>query len=85
MAIPLLDDAAMAHRSRGDSLAVNGASRSAANIARNTYRPPVQTLQFFGIQPDMTVIEIDPAGGCYTVDRATVAGAGGGTRSRRHR
>ena len=46
--------------------AADGAWRSAANKARDTYRHPVQTLQFFGIKPDMTVIEIDPAGGWYT-------------------
>ncbi len=46
--------------------AADGAWRSAANKARDSYRHPVQTLQFFGIKPDMTVIEIDPAGGWYT-------------------
>ena len=46
--------------------AADGAWRSAANKARDTYRHPVQTLEFFGIQPDMTVIELDPGGGWYT-------------------
>lgn len=46
--------------------AVNGSGRSAANKARDRYRHPVQTLQFFGIQPHMTVIEIAPGGGWYT-------------------
>ncbi len=46
--------------------AVNGQGRSVANKARDRYRHPVQTLQFFGIQPNMTVIEIDPGGGWYT-------------------
>lgn len=46
--------------------AVNGGWRSAANKARDQYRHPVATLQFFGIQPDMTVVEIEPAGGWYT-------------------
>jgi len=46
--------------------AVNGHQRSAANQARDQYRHPVQTLQFFGIQPNMTVIEIAPGGGWYT-------------------
>lgn len=40
--------------------------RSAANIARNEFRHPVETLQFFGLQPDMTVIEILPSTGWYT-------------------
>lgn len=46
--------------------AVDGSWRPAANKARDTYRHPVQTLQFFGIRPDMTVIELDPGGGWYT-------------------
>ena len=46
--------------------AVNGAWRSAAHKARDRYRHPVETLQFFGIKPDMTVIELDPGGGWYS-------------------
>ena len=46
--------------------AVNGHWRSPANQARDQYRHPVETLQFFGIKPDMTVIEISPGGGWYT-------------------
>jgi len=34
--------------------AVNGHWRSPANQARDQYRHPVETLQFFGIKPDMT-------------------------------
>ncbi|MCY4269566.1 MAG: methyltransferase [Gammaproteobacteria bacterium] len=43
-----------------------GAHRSEANIARNEFRNPVETLEFFGLRPDMTVIEIQPGGGWYT-------------------
>lgn len=43
-----------------------GAHRSADNIARNEFRHPVETLEFFGLEPDMKVIEILPAGGWYT-------------------
>jgi len=39
--------------------------RSEANRARDTWRHPKATLQFFGIQPDQTVIEITPGGGWY--------------------
>lgn len=46
--------------------AADGSWRSAAHRARDAYRHPVQTLQFFGIQPRMTVIELDPGGGWYT-------------------
>ena len=40
--------------------------RSAANRARDIYRHPKATLQFFGIRPDQTVIEITPGGGWYS-------------------
>ncbi|MGH9524300.1 MAG: class I SAM-dependent methyltransferase [Terriglobales bacterium] len=45
---------------------VAGHWRSDANKARDPYRHPVETLAFFGIKPDMTVVELDPAGGWYT-------------------
>jgi len=34
--------------------------------ARDVYRNPQQTLEFFGLQPDMTVVEVSPGGGWYT-------------------
>jgi predicted methyltransferase len=44
-----------------------GEHRSAENRARNGDRHPVETLEFFGLQPDQTVVEISPgAGGWYT-------------------
>jgi predicted methyltransferase len=43
----------------------NGKHRSDSNIARNASRHPVETLNFFGIKPDMTVVEISPGGGWY--------------------
>lgn len=43
-----------------------GSHRSAENIARNAYRHPVETLSFFGLRQDMTVIEILPGGLWYT-------------------
>ncbi|MGH8279390.1 MAG: class I SAM-dependent methyltransferase [Gammaproteobacteria bacterium] len=46
--------------------AVNGGWRSPANKARDRYRHPIGTLEFFGIRPDMTVIELSPGGGWYT-------------------
>ena len=45
---------------------VNGDQRSAAHKARDKYRHPVETLAFFGIRPDMTVVELWPFGGWYT-------------------
>jgi predicted methyltransferase len=45
---------------------IAGSWRSAPNKARDVYRHPKETLQFFGLQPDKTVIEITPAAGWYT-------------------
>lgn len=39
--------------------------RSANNIARNHYRHPVETLEFFEVQGDMTVVEIWPGAGAW--------------------
>lgn len=46
--------------------AVAGDHRDEANTARDAYRNPVATLQFFDIQPNHTVVEISPGGGWYT-------------------
>lgn len=43
-----------------------GEHRPAANQARDVYRHPKETLQFFGLRPDMTVVEVWPGGGWYT-------------------
>ena len=41
---------------------INSESRSEQLRARNIYRHPLQTLEFFEVQPDLTVIEIWPGG-----------------------
>jgi len=46
--------------------AVAGSWRSPANKARDQYRHPIQTLEFFGMKPGMTVVEFAPGGGWYT-------------------
>ncbi|MHA1133271.1 MAG: class I SAM-dependent methyltransferase [Alphaproteobacteria bacterium] len=43
-----------------------GDHRSEKNKARDKYRHPAETLTFFGIRPDMTVVEIYPGRGWYT-------------------
>jgi len=43
-----------------------GAHRSEANRARDVYRHPKETLAFFGVKPDSTVVELAPGGGWYT-------------------
>ncbi|MDE2430973.1 MAG: class I SAM-dependent methyltransferase, partial [Burkholderiales bacterium] len=46
--------------------AIAGEQRSAAHKQRDAARHPYETLQFFGIRPDMHVVEIIPGGGWYT-------------------
>ncbi|MFA5983633.1 MAG: methyltransferase domain-containing protein [Methylococcaceae bacterium] len=46
--------------------AVNDKHRSAENKARDKYRHPLQTLQFFNVKDDMAVVEISPGKGWYT-------------------
>ncbi len=43
-----------------------GTWRSDENKARDSYRHPAATLDFFGVTPNQTVVEITPGGGWYT-------------------
>ena len=40
--------------------------RKPADVARDKYRHPAQTLTFFGLQPGMTVVEMLPGKGWYS-------------------
>jgi predicted methyltransferase len=44
---------------------IAGDWRPPAQRARDVYRHPKATLEFFGLRPDQTVIEITPGGGWY--------------------
>ena len=44
---------------------IAGDWRDPANLARDRYRHPRETLAFFGVQPGDTVVEITPGGGWY--------------------
>jgi predicted methyltransferase len=46
--------------------AIAGKQRSEANVLRDPARHPYETLSFFDIKPNMTVVEIWPGGGWYT-------------------
>ncbi|NVJ49312.1 MAG: class I SAM-dependent methyltransferase [Gammaproteobacteria bacterium] len=48
------------------SAAVNSDLRDAKAKARDAFRHPVETLQFFGVEPNMTVVEVSPGGGWYS-------------------
>lgn len=45
---------------------IDAPHRSEENRARDRYRHPKETLLFFGLRENMTVIEISPASGWYT-------------------
>lgn len=46
--------------------AVKNQARSSKAQARDASRHPVETLEFFGFKPNMTVVEIWPGGGWYS-------------------
>ena len=52
--------------------------RSAENKARDRYRHPVETLDFFEVEPADTVVEIWPGAGWYTEILAPYLADGGG-------
>ena len=58
--------------------AVAAPTRTPANIPRDRYRHPFETLSFFGVRPSDTVVEIWPGGGWYTEILAPYLARGGG-------
>ncbi len=59
--------------------AVDRPGRPAADRARDVWRKPVETLTFWGLKPNQTVVEISPGGGYWTEILAPYAKATGGT------
>jgi predicted methyltransferase len=59
VAPPVVEESALA-------AVIAGEHRAAANRARDQYRHPQETLEFFGVRPDMTVVELWPGQGWYT-------------------
>ncbi|WP_338426755.1 class I SAM-dependent methyltransferase [Sphingopyxis kveilinensis] len=69
-----------AHQAHGSiASAVAAPTRTPANVERDKYRNPAETLAFFGVKPGDTVVELWPGGGWYTEILAPLAKAGGGT------
>ena len=50
----------------GLQVVIDGPQRAPANKKRDGARHPLQELTFFGLRPDMTVVEIWPGGGYWT-------------------
>jgi len=46
--------------------AVLSHKRRADDTARDVYRHPAETLAFFGVKPEQTIVEYGPGGGWYT-------------------
>jgi len=61
-ALPVTDAATLAALDR----VLAGDHRSTANRARDVHRHPKETLAFFGLRQDLTVMEVWPGGGWYT-------------------
>tara|TARA_R110002050_G_scaffold36064_4_gene90247 strand:+ start:74099 stop:75007 length:909 start_codon:yes stop_codon:yes gene_type:complete len=59
-------------------VAVSDAGRSDAEKVRDVWRHPIETLEFFEVEPSDTVVEIWPGGGWYTNILAPYLAAGGG-------
>src|SRR5512139_3738800 len=59
------------------SAAVAAPTRTPANVARDKYRHPKETLSFFGVEPGHTVVELWPGGGWYTEVLAPYLASGG--------
>jgi predicted methyltransferase len=59
------------------SAALAAPTRGPANVARDKYRHPRETLDFFGVKPGDTVVELWPGGGWYTEILAPYLASGG--------
>jgi predicted methyltransferase len=59
--------------------AIAAPTRTPANVERDRYRHPYETLAFFGVRPSDTVVEIWPGGGWYAEILAPYVASGGGT------
>jgi predicted methyltransferase len=53
-------------KAQGLAQAVAGEWRTAPDKARDAFRHPIESLQFWGLKPGMTVVEFWPGAGWYT-------------------
>lgn len=82
--------AGAAHADDALKAAIASKDRAPANVARDAARHPYETLTFFGIKPNMTVVELSPGGGWYTeilapylADKGKLIAAGESPKSER--
>jgi predicted methyltransferase len=57
---------------------IEGAWRSAEDRSRDEFRHPQEALEFWGLKPGMTILEVQPGGGWWTEILAPYAHANGG-------
>ncbi len=57
---------------------INGEWRSADDKSRDIYRHPQEALEFWGLVPGMTILEVQPGGGWWSDILAPYANATGG-------
>ena len=72
------EDAKGLKASAAIAAAVDGKWRSESDKARDQYRHPKESLEFWGLQPGMTILEVQPGGGYWTDILAPFARATGG-------
>lgn len=65
LAAPAAGQLSAPHRAALEQ-AAKAPTRTPANVARDKYRNPVETLSFFGVKPTDTVVEIFPGRGWYS-------------------
>ena len=75
---PPASEAAPVAESDPLAASVNGEWRSAEDRSRDQYRHPQEALAFWGLQPGMTVLEVQPGGGWWTEILAPYAHATNG-------
>lgn len=63
---PSLQCAQKAQKKKSLEAVVAGAHRSEESRKRDPFRHPVETLRFFDVRPEMSVIEVSPGSGWYT-------------------
>lgn len=68
LALALSATVALPAIAKDESLAtaVSASHRTSDFVARDKYRRPQETLEFAGVKPGMTVVEVSPGGGYWT-------------------
>src|SRR5687768_8739571 len=66
LAITLTASSGVLAKDENLARAVTASHRTPSFVERDKYRHPLEELEFFGIKPNQTVVEISPGGGYWT-------------------